>query len=321
MSNINTTDIQFRYLTDGTLIDVDNSPQLGNNINGPSLIKVPDWIANPLGRYYLYFAHHEGRYIRLAYADELTGPWHIHSPGTLQLSQSLFCQSAPKEEDMLPEVLSMIAEGIDGDYPHIASPDVHVEEQTQRIKMYFHGRLDNGTQKTRVAYSTNGLDFKVEPELLGDSYFRVFGLEGNYYAIALGSTLYRSASGVTDFVSGPRLTDQNYRHGAIFQYRNEVFVIWSRAGDCPECLLVSKIPINKPWRDWKLQDTVELHRPAKAWEGADEPAELSRYGGVMTRVHQLRDPGVFRSDGKNYLLYSVAGEQGIAIGELIASYT
>ena len=246
MSNINTTDIQFRYLTDGTLIDVDNSPQLGNNINGPSLIKVPDWIANPLGQYYLYFAHHEGRYIRLAYADELTGPWKIHSPGTLQLSQSLFCQSAPKEEDMLPEVLSMIAEGIDGDYPHIASPDVHVEEQTQRIKMYFHGRLDNGTQKTRVAYSTNGLDFKVEPELLGDSYFRVFGLEGNYYAIALGSTLYRSADGVTDFVSGPRLTDQNYRHGAIFQSKNEVFVIWSRAGDRPECLLLSKIPINKP---------------------------------------------------------------------------
>jgi len=290
MNNINTTDIQFHYLTDGTLIDVANSPQLGNNINGPSLIEVPDWIANPLGRYYLYFAHHEGRYIRLAYSDELTGPWQIHPPGTLQLSQSLFCQSAPKEEDMLPEVLSMIAEGIDGDYPHIASPDVHVEEQTQRIKMYFHGRLDNGTQKTRIAYSTNGLDFEVE-------------------------------NGVTDFESGPRLTDQNYRHGAIFQCKDEVFVIWSRAGDCPECLLLSKIPINKPWRDWKLQDTVELHRPGKEWEGADEPVELSRYGGVMTRVHQLRDPGVFRSDGKNYLLYSVAGEQGIAIGELLVSNT
>ena len=26
----------------------------GNNINGPSLIKVPDWIINPLGKYYLY---------------------------------------------------------------------------------------------------------------------------------------------------------------------------------------------------------------------------------------------------------------------------
>ncbi|MBI2946207.1 MAG: hypothetical protein HYY23_01070, partial [Verrucomicrobia bacterium] len=40
----------------------------GNNINGPSLIRVPGWVKSPLGRYYLYFAHHSGQYIRLAYA-------------------------------------------------------------------------------------------------------------------------------------------------------------------------------------------------------------------------------------------------------------
>ena len=28
----------------------------GENINGPSLIKVPDWIKSPLARYYLYFS-------------------------------------------------------------------------------------------------------------------------------------------------------------------------------------------------------------------------------------------------------------------------
>src|SRR6185503_14642331 len=36
---------------------------IGANINGPSLIRVPSWIPNPLGKYYLYFAHHKGRYI------------------------------------------------------------------------------------------------------------------------------------------------------------------------------------------------------------------------------------------------------------------
>ena len=41
--------------------------ELGGNINGPSIIEVPEWISNPLGRYYLYFAHHNGEYIRLAY--------------------------------------------------------------------------------------------------------------------------------------------------------------------------------------------------------------------------------------------------------------
>ena len=34
------------------------------NINGPSLIRAPQWLKNKLGKYYLYFAHHEGQYIR-----------------------------------------------------------------------------------------------------------------------------------------------------------------------------------------------------------------------------------------------------------------
>ena len=47
----------------------------GQNINGPSLVRVPDWVEKPLGKYYLYFAHHDGRYIRLAYADDLHGAY------------------------------------------------------------------------------------------------------------------------------------------------------------------------------------------------------------------------------------------------------
>ena len=38
------------------------------NINGPCLIKVPKWVENPLGKYYLYFAHHKGDRIKLAVA-------------------------------------------------------------------------------------------------------------------------------------------------------------------------------------------------------------------------------------------------------------
>ena len=34
-------------------------------------------------------------------------------------------------------------------------------------------------------------------------------------------------------------------------------------------------------------------------------------------VRQLRDPAVFEDEGHLYLLYSVAGEQGIAIAELL----
>jgi hypothetical protein len=34
-------------------------------------------------------------------------------------------------------------------------------------------------------------------------------------------------------------------------------------------------------------------------------------------VRQLRDPGIYQEGNRTYLLYSVAGEQGIAIAEIV----
>ena len=61
-------------LTDAPIISPATCASIGVNIQGPSLIRVPDWIENPLGRYYLYFADHKGKYIRPAYANDLLGP-------------------------------------------------------------------------------------------------------------------------------------------------------------------------------------------------------------------------------------------------------
>ncbi len=71
-------DLTVRRFAENPIITPVLSPGIGINIQGPSLIRVPAWIPNPLGRYYLYFADHKGSYIRLAYADELAGPWTIH---------------------------------------------------------------------------------------------------------------------------------------------------------------------------------------------------------------------------------------------------
>jgi hypothetical protein len=48
------------------IITPETSKSIGANINGPSLIRVPSWLHKPLGKYYLYFAHHQGKFIRLA---------------------------------------------------------------------------------------------------------------------------------------------------------------------------------------------------------------------------------------------------------------
>ncbi len=82
-------------LLDRPIIGTDLHDSLGPNIQGPSLIRMPDWVPNPLGRYYLYFADHKGSWIRLAYADSLAGPWRIHPPGALHLNDSHFPTTPP----------------------------------------------------------------------------------------------------------------------------------------------------------------------------------------------------------------------------------
>ena len=64
----------FHYLNDSPIISAQDHPDLEGNVNGPSLIAAPAWLGNPPGKYLLYFAHHEGRSIRLAASDRLTGP-------------------------------------------------------------------------------------------------------------------------------------------------------------------------------------------------------------------------------------------------------
>ena len=77
--------VRVNRLLDRPIITPSLHPTIGQNIQGPSFIRVPEWIEDPLGTYYLYFADHKGRYIRLAYADDLLGPWHVHPPGSLQI--------------------------------------------------------------------------------------------------------------------------------------------------------------------------------------------------------------------------------------------
>ena len=82
-------------LADGPIINPNMDARMGSNIQGPTLIRVPDWIDNPLGKYYLYFADHRGTYIRLAYADDITGPWVMHEAGSLKLEDSFFPTTCP----------------------------------------------------------------------------------------------------------------------------------------------------------------------------------------------------------------------------------
>ena len=306
----------FDYLCDGPIISVDDHPELEGNVNGPSLIAAPEWLPDPPARYLLYFSHHEGRSIRLAASDDLAGPWQMITPAPLELERSLFASEPPAESQLHQEARDYIARGADGNYPHIASPDVWIDHQTEQIRLYYHGRLEDGRQRSRVALSRDGLNFAARMEIIGSPYLRIFYHADWFYAIAMPGQLYRSRDGLGEFEKGPRLTQEPIRHHALLQHGRYWYVLWTRVGDSPERILLSRLDMEAEWRQWKLGETDELHRAQKPWEGADLIPRASEYGAVKQRVNQLRDPAIFEEDGRIYLLYAIAGEQGIAIGEL-----
>ena len=185
--------VRVQRLLDRPIITPQLHASLGPNIQGPSLIRVPDWIAHRLGKYYLYFADHKGRYIRLAYADALLGPWRIHVPGSLQLAGSYLLTEPPSGPAgelarlrALPQPATLSHDAFtEATTPHIASPDVHVDETSRRIVMYYHGLNALGQQVTRAATSDDGIRFAARPEILGRTYFRAFRHGGYTYAMAM----------------------------------------------------------------------------------------------------------------------------------------
>lgn len=294
-------------LGDGPIITPEMDARMGGNIQGPSLIKVPDWVENPLGSYYLYFADHRGTYIRMAYADDVAGPWTVHSPGSLTLEDSLFPTTCPPCSPALGSNAPL--------YAHIASPDVHVREDLQQVVMYIHGR-DVGRQFTRAVVSQDGINFEGREEDLGRPYFRVIKQGDFFYAMSMPGYLYRSSDGLSDFEAGPQVFNSDMRHSALLIRDNQLYVFFTQAGQEPERILLSTIELAGDWQEWTASEPMEVLRPELDYEGANLPLETSRRGYIDVPVHQLRDPAIYQEDDKIYLLYSVAGESGIAISEI-----
>jgi hypothetical protein len=314
-------------LLDRPIITPELDASIGPNIQGPSLIRVPDWVRGRLGRYYLYFADHKGRYIRLAYADNLLGPWRIHVPGSLQLADSYLLTDVP---DMPPEERARLLAAprppqlphdlfVEATTPHVASPDVHVDEANRRIVMYYHGLNGLSEQVTRVATSPDGVRFVARPEILGRTYFRAFAHAGFTYAMAMPGQFYRSSDPLSGFEEGPRLFNPNMRHSALLKRGNTLYVFWTQVGEAPERIYLSTIDLAGDWKGWRETTPVEVLRPEHAWEGADAPREPSLRSTAYGHLNQLRDPAIYEEDGRTFLLYAVAGESGIAIAELFFS--
>jgi len=317
----------------------------GANLNGPTLIRVPDWLeparrADPDARYYLYFAHHNGDYIRLAWASDVCGPWWLYrAGGGVAVGGRGVLDLGVADELEIGNGLRI--------FDHLASPEIVVDDAGKRFVMYFHGHAshDGGAagQRTFVATSADGLDFNgaVEPVMLGRSYFRVFRFRGELYAIANSGVLYRAPDARHPWTPPPGFgfadelwtkrrdplagveispvgTPMLPRHSWVWPRADTMQIFFTRVGDVPERILVADVDMRSAdFREWSPQPPArELLRAEQAWEGADVDPEPSTFGPAPEGVNQLRDPFIFEEDGKLYLLYTGAGEDAIGIAAL-----
>lgn len=278
------------------MFEASGDPTAGNNLNGPSPIALPDWLpterrADPLARYYLYFAHHGGRYIRMAWAADVDGPYQLFNvdhdsdafPGRGVLDLELGETPGTLHFDNGVEV-----------HNHIASPDVHVDHERQQFVLYFHGPSNSteklmpnetGRQKSLVATSATGLNFNAHsrggeadhgprPALLGNAYFRVFQYGGRRYAFSNGGGLWRApvespwqpadppTADAWERGPNPLLQgiadegdrpDVDPRHAAVrFLDDHRLEVFYTGRGDAPEVVERTVIDLGVgDWQDWR----------------------------------------------------------------------
>ena len=324
-----------------------------DNINGPSVIRVPDWIpkeqrAAPQAQYYLYFAHHHGEYIRLAWAETIEGPWHLYRTGAqAAVGQRGVLDLGPDRQIALASPYTITG--------HIASPDVHVDHDSKQIVLYFHGATSrHGThierQKSYVATSPWGLDFSgsIRPLPLSDSYLRVFehngilqGLYSSFHAQPVSSV--SPWSGATDrelsadalwrireatflqFYGSRKAQGQSgqghipyVRHLALYREDNRLHVFFTMKGHKPERILATSVDLDR--EDWfdvaPAAEPIEVLRAELAWEGAGIQPERSKKGAEFRLVNALRDPFVFYDQGSVYLFYAGGGERAIGVARL-----
>ncbi len=332
-------------ITEAMFVAAGATGREGRNINGPSIIRVPDWIApenraDPSAVYYLYFAHHGGNYIRMAWAEHIEGPWHLYNigSGVSVGSRSVLLDLGSDDQINIGNNITV--------YNHIASPDVHADDANQRIIIYFHGPTTydgrNIGQRSFVATSSYGLDFSggIEPVILGGNYFRVFEYGGTMYALDNRADVYIAPDqndpwtppegfdfSSTLWTRSPNDPFENdlvgtgllVRHTAVHLIGNTMQVFYSRIGDTPERIQMSTIDLSVG--DCNLWDSTyppeEILQAELLWEGGDILPRASSGGSAPENVNQLRDPHVFGDiDGRLYLSYCGRGEDAIGIARL-----
>jgi len=288
-----------------------SSERSESSIMSGCLIKVPTWVSNPLGKYYLYSAAHHARdHLDLAYADDINGPWTVYDPGVLPIEET--CDH--------------------GELNHISAPDVHVLEDQKRFVMFFHGDTECFGHQGGIALSDDGITWRSAGyDIRIPAYFVVKrAIDGKYYGVGKKNEIFRSDSLITS--RGSSKYSDKYgviyqipedpiegmmypRHSGLRLVEDTMYVLYTNKRDTLEHVKVVRI-VNFTDPDtthWIVSEGQSLLRPEYEWEGAELPTTGSPLPGLK---NQLRDPKVYTIDNQDYLCYSLGEENGIGIARI-----
>ncbi|WP_144975207.1 hypothetical protein [Bremerella volcania] len=257
----------FELLNGGAVIAREN-PKTG----GPCVVRVPDWLgpeerADPTARYYLYYSTHHGDHIRMKWAPSIEGPWAEYNLGGRFNGRTRrgvfdFRSDVTREQ-----------------FGHIAMPDVHVDDASQRFIMFYHGENQPQTKTTSginvprvhesfVTTSRDGLNFHdpvtsggqagygpqtvtvdgiTRDVWIGPAYQRAFHYRNNWYSVSKRAILAKAKS-----------SQYPFRHNA-----NDPFgVAWT----------IESTP-DQIWREDAVQFQGAYYSPAASFLASREFAE------------------------------------------------
>lgn len=152
------------------------STYTGGQAGYTSIIQMDDKIDDPIDKFYMYWAGHDGGGIRLSTAPHPLGPWTFYPDASTAL----------------------IHDGYFGPSRHLSSPDVIYDDATEKFYLFYHSALvEPMVQSTWRAESSDGLVFvnpiEILPAVQGGawdgeerSYLRVIKSGGYWHAVYQG---------------------------------------------------------------------------------------------------------------------------------------
>ncbi|MFP4250189.1 MAG: hypothetical protein ACLFU7_11055 [Armatimonadota bacterium] len=306
---------QFTRVSDEPLLDLDaiRWPAKRQTIMFPAVVEAPPWLSEPLGALYMYYASHHGTGLGLATAPEPEGPWTVRDP-------IFSLDDAP-----------MIA-------GHISSPDVLIDNEAERVYLYYHG--GNAAGKGQVmgcAVGYDGVHFEVEnpdPLILpsdregawdsvSTAYLRPFRVDGRIFGLYMGNGGQRSVPDVghncqgilraRDYQHWERVGEDpllepdgvndfgKIRHSGVHVRGDTLDVYYSTRTSQAferEVIRLARVDASLPPEQWHAEKLGTVLEPGPEWEEPD-----------------LRDPFPFEWDGRLYLFYAGGEEAGIALAQ------